>query len=47
MNRLKAGVGGNTARKPAPRRAAKPTAKPKRPAAKTTGHSGHSGHNMH
>lgn len=47
MSRLKAGVGGNPARKPAPRRAAKPAAKPKRPAAKTTGHSGHSGHNMH
>jgi uncharacterized protein (DUF305 family) len=51
MNRLKAGVGGTTARKaaakPAAKRAAKPAAKRKRPAPKSTNHSGHSGHNMH
>jgi uncharacterized protein (DUF305 family) len=50
MNRLKAGVGEPAARrataKPAVRRAAKPAAKAKRPAAKSTGHKGHTDHSM-
>lgn len=49
MNRIKASVGGATARraaaKPSARRAAKPAAKPKQPAQKNTGHRGHSDHN--
>jgi uncharacterized protein (DUF305 family) len=46
MNKLKAAFSMKAARKPAPKRAAKPAARTKRPAAKSTGHSGHTGHNM-
>lgn len=51
MNRIRAGVGGTAARKPAAKPAAKrttrPSAKAKRPAQKSTGHTGHTDHNNH